>query len=282
MLAHEWLREGRIEDSLAELQALVRKEPANAQHRIFLFQLLAVLERWDRALTQLEAVGQLEPTATAMVGTYREAIAAEKERAAVFGGEARPALIGEPQEWMAWLVEALRLNCAGDHAEAAELRAKAFDAAAAIGGTIDGKPFAWIADADARLGPMLEVVVRGHYAWLPFQRVRAIRIEPPADLRDLVWMPAFITLETGAEVPALVPARYPGYEAREDALRLCRRTEWKELGDGTGCWVGAGQRILATDDDEHALMDVRTVQLEGVESARDGGTPRAGGDERRG
>src|SRR5882724_5319019 len=113
MLGQEWLREGRLEETLAELQARVRKDPANAQHRIFLFQLLAVLGRWDRALTQLEAVAQLDRAATAMVGTYRQAIAAERERAAVFGGEARPALIGEPQEWMAWLLEALRLNCAG-------------------------------------------------------------------------------------------------------------------------------------------------------------------------
>jgi type VI secretion system protein ImpE len=137
---------------------------------------------------------------------------------------------------------------------------------------VDGAPFAWIADGDGRLGPMLEVVVNGRYAWLPFQRLRAVRLEAPSDLRDFVWMPAFVTLETGAELPALVPARYPGSEAREDPLRLCRRTEWTELGVGTGCWAGAGQRMLATDRGEHPFLDLRAIRLQGA----GGGAERAG------
>ncbi len=47
MQAEESLREGRLQDALAELQAQVRKEPANAKYRIFLFQLLAVLGQWN-------------------------------------------------------------------------------------------------------------------------------------------------------------------------------------------------------------------------------------------
>jgi type VI secretion system protein ImpE len=261
MLAQQSLREGRLEEALAELQAQVRKEPGNAQHRVFLFQLLAVLGRWDRSLTQLESVGQLDPKAMAMVGTYRQAIGAEASRAAVFAGQARPPLVGEPEEWMAWLIEALRLTATGDHAGAAELRAKAFEAAPAMPGEVDGTGFSWIGDADARLGPMLEVIVNGRYSWVPFQRIRAMRLEAPIDLRDLVWMPAFLTLETGAEVPALIPSRYAGTESRDDSLRLCRRTDWTEL--GPECWVGSGQRMFASDRGEHPLMDVRCIRLHG-------------------
>ena len=46
MQAEQSLREGRLRDALAELQAQVRKEPADAKYRIFLFQLLAVLGLW--------------------------------------------------------------------------------------------------------------------------------------------------------------------------------------------------------------------------------------------
>lgn len=261
MLAHERLREGRLEEALAELQKQVRAEPDRVQHRVFLFQLLAVLGRWDRALAQLDTIEQLDRGALPMVYTYRQAIAAEAARAAVFAGTATPALLGEPAEWMAWLVEALRLTAAGDHAAAGELRARAFEAAPADSGEVGGTAFEWIADADARFGPMLEVVVNGRYGWLPFHRARAFRLEPPADLRDLVWMPAFLTLETGAEIAALVPTRYPGSEACEDALRLSRRTEWRELGSGTGLWAGLGQRMLATDGGEYPLMDLRAVRL---------------------
>jgi len=272
MLAQESLREGRLEEALAELQTQVRKEPGNAQHRVFLFQLLAVLGRWERSLTQLQAAGELDPGTMAMVGTYRQAIAAEAVRAAVFAGRESPSLIGEPQEWMAWLLEALRLTAAGEHARAGELRARAFEAAPSTSGDVEGAPFDWIADGDARLGPMLEVIVKGRYAWMPFQRLRVIRLEAPADLRDLVWMPAYFTLETGAEIPGLVPTRYPGSEASEDSrIRLSRRTEWTELSAGTECWVGAGQRTLTTDRGEHPLMDVRVIRLHSRDGSTEGG-----------
>jgi type VI secretion system protein ImpE len=47
------LKEGNLEQALAEIQQLVRKDPANAKHRIYLFQLFSVLGQWERALTQL-------------------------------------------------------------------------------------------------------------------------------------------------------------------------------------------------------------------------------------
>lgn len=264
MLAQESVREGRLDDALAEAQAQVRKEPGNAQHRVLLFQLLAVIGRWDRSLAQLEMAGELDPRSMPMVYTYRAAISAEAVRASVFTGQASPGIIGEPQEWMAWLIEALRLTAKGDHAQGGEFRAKAFEVAPPTPGEVDGTAFDWIADADARLGPMLEVIINGRYAWLPFQRVRAIRLEPPADLRDLVWMPLFVTLQGGAEVAALAPTRYPGSEASADPrIRLCRRTEWTELGAATGCWAGAGQRMLASDRGEHPFMDLRSIQFLG-------------------
>src|SRR3546814_20738049 len=49
MLAEQSLKDAQLQESLAHLQAQVRKEPAKAQHRIFLFLLLAVLGQWDRA-----------------------------------------------------------------------------------------------------------------------------------------------------------------------------------------------------------------------------------------
>ena len=61
-----------------------------------------------------------------------------------------------------------------------------------------------------------------------------------------------------------IPVRYCGSEhERDPMLRLGRRTEWKQL--GTGSWSGLGQRMLATDQAEHALLDSRLIALE-VES----------------
>ncbi len=80
----------------------------------------------------------------------------------------------------------------------------------ASAGDIDGQPFEWIADADSRLGPVLEAVINGRYYWVPFSRLSRIQIEPPEDLRDMVWMPAHLQFENGGESVALIPTRYQG------------------------------------------------------------------------
>jgi type VI secretion system protein ImpE len=56
----------------------------------------------------------------------------------------------------------------------------------------------------------------------------------------------------------MIPTRYPGSEASTDSqLRLGRRTEWTE--SATGMFQGLGQRLLATDEGEHAIMDIRGI-----------------------
>jgi type VI secretion system protein ImpE len=130
---------------------------------------------------------------------------------------------------------------------------------------MDDLPFAWIADADPRLGPMLEAIVNGKYYWIPFARLREIRVEKPVDLRDVAWTPAHLTLANGGETVALIPTRYPGSEkATTPGLVMARATEWVERPGQT--FLGLGQRLLATDQGEHALMDVRVIQLEGTDT----------------
>ena len=54
MQAEQSLKEGDLQGALTQLQEQVRKQPANAGYRVFLFQLLAVAGEWGRALTQLD------------------------------------------------------------------------------------------------------------------------------------------------------------------------------------------------------------------------------------
>jgi type VI secretion system protein ImpE len=190
MSAEELLKEARLEETLAELKQGVRADAANPKHRIFLFQLLAVLGDWERAHTQLEVVGELDASALAMVQTYREALRCEVLRVQIFAGKRSPLVFGDPEHWIALLLETLQLAESEQYAKAGTLRDQAFGAAPATSGMIDGERFEWIADADQRLGPVLEAIVNGRYYWIPFHRIRTIQVEPPTDLRDIVWMPA--------------------------------------------------------------------------------------------
>lgn len=254
------LHQGNPEEALERLQEQVRKEPANPKLRVFLFQLLAVLGRWERALNQLNVAGELDNANLLMVQTYREAIQCEVFREAVFAGKRSPLFFGDPQQWMALLVEALRLEAISQEAEATALRNQAFELAPATSGCLDGTPFEWISDADSRLGPILEAIVNGRYYWIPFQQIRKIQLEAPTDLRDVVWMPAEFTWLNGGQASGLIPTRYPGSELTDDGLiKLARKTEWTEFSSAVP--RGLGQRLLATNTDDYALMDIRKIEL---------------------
>jgi type VI secretion system protein ImpE len=254
------VRQGRLEAALEALQAAIRKAPAEPKHRVLLFQLLCVTGQWERAMTQLNVLGDMDAKTLPMVQTYRSALKCEELRAEVFAGKRTPLVFGEPARWTALLVQSLVLAAQGQTAEADTLHVQALDEAPASSGKIDGQPFAWLADADSRLGPMLEAIVDGKYYWIPFSNLSGAVIEKPADLRDLVWIPAYLTLANGGEIVALIPARYPGSEACTDsAIRMARKTEWTAGKDGAS--TGLGLRMLATDQGDYPLLEVRAIEF---------------------
>ena len=148
MTAEDYLRSGQPVEALDALQAQVRANPADAKLRVFLFQLLAVLGQWQRAATQLNVVGEMDPSTLAMKATYEDALQCEVLRPTVFGGERSPLVFGEPEQWIAQLISAQQQFAAGEFdAYQAALEAS-LDAAPEVSGTINGEPFEWIADAD--------------------------------------------------------------------------------------------------------------------------------------
>ena len=269
-VAERSVRDGDLDAALSNLQDQIRKEPANADLRVFLFQLLSVMGQWERALTQLNVAADLDAKALAMAQMYREAIRCEVLRADVFAGKRSPVVFGEPEEWLALLIESLLVRGTERSAESEQLRERAFEAAPASAGVLDGTPFEWIADADMRLGPVCEAIINGRYYWVPFARLSRIDLEAPADLRDVVWAPAHFQFDNGGESVGLIPSRYAGSEADMDPLiRLGRKTVWTETAGNVYC--GLGQRVLTTEAGEHAVMDVRQILIgsQAVEPGQD-------------
>lgn len=259
--AEQALKQGDLSLALQYLQDGVRAQPSHPKLRIFLFQLLAVDGQWTRAMNQLGVCGELDAGTLAMVNTYREAIKCEALRDAVFNGQTTPMVFGKPQAWVAHLVEALQAEARGEPVLARHLREQALEAAPTVSGALNGQPFEWVADADSRLGPVLEVIINGKYGWLPFSSVASITFEPPSDLRDMVWLPASLAFPNGGGTVALVPTRYaPMPEGAEQLVRLSRRTDWIETSPGQ--YRGVGQRLLTTDREEYGLLDVRTLTLD--------------------
>lgn len=260
MNADELLKAGRIDECLAQLKADVRGRPSDAKLRVFLAQVQCVVGQWDKALTQLKVAAGLDADVLLMAQACSAALNCEALRTDIFAGRRTPLVLGEPQQWLGLLIQANKLAADGEYRASQDLRSQAFDGSPAIAGTINGDAFEWIADADPRFGPVLEVIVEGRYYWVPFQHIGEVLVEPPQDLRDAVWVPAQFVWRNGGDAVGLIPARYPGTEAAPDpALQLGRKTEWTDVGEGL--FTGLGQRMLATDGGEFPLLEVRAIRL---------------------
>ena len=261
MDAQSLLQAGDLSGALSEVQQQVKRQPAESRHRIFLFQVRCILGDWDRAMTQLGVLEGLAAENLPLVRTYSAAIQCERLRTDVFNASRSPIVFGEPQQWLALLLDSNRLLAEGNVTEAENVRAEALEAAPATSGTLNGQPFDWIMDADPRLGPVSEVILDGKYYWVPLNRIRKLTIEAPEDLRDLVWLPASFEWANGGELQGLIPARYPGSEASEDpSILLSRKTDWQNLSENTH--LGSGQRLFATSEDDFALLDTREIVLD--------------------
>lgn len=267
---HEMLQAGDIGACIDQAMKDVRADAGNARHRILLFQLMCLNGDWEKARRQLYVLKDMDAGTIPMFETYDPVIQCEMFRQAVFDGQRSPLFFGEPRDWLATLCQALPHFANGRLEQGLDMQAEAFEQAPASSGTIvstdvsEPEEFEWIADADGRLGPVLEVFLNGHYYWVPVEHVRVVRIEEPEDLRDLVWTPAQFQWANGGEAVGFIPTRYPGTEnATDDRLRLSRMTEW--LGnsgdDEDGLQVGLGQRLLVTDVRECPLLGIREIRF---------------------
>jgi len=263
MNAAELVQSGQLEAGLAALQVEIRQKPEDDRLRIFLFQLNCVLGRLDKALTQLQVIASLNAETLLLAQIFRPVIACELLRREVFLGQRTALIFGEPAEWMGLLSQADALIARGEYTAAAELRDQAFELAPASPGKMDGVPFAWLADADSRLGPMLEAFIDGKYYWVPFCRILKVESEPPSDLRDLVWLPVRFIWINGGTAVGHIPSRYVGTEdSADDALRLARKTEWQNRPGDT--FLGLGQRVLATDQQDYPLLVCRCLEFDPI------------------
>ena len=224
-------RAGKLEDAIQALGAELRDNPADAQRRTFLFELLCFAGKYDRAEKQLDVLAQGGPDAQMGTLLYRSALHAERTRQRMFETNELPRSGSAPRP---------------------------------VAGTLNGQPFESLEDADPRVGARLEVFAAGQYTWIPLEQVDTVLAEAPKQLRDLIWAPArvktaesFRGVELGEVIlPTLAPLTW---QAGDDAVRLGRVTEWRDLGDGREAPVG--QRLLLVDGEEFPILELRELRI---------------------
>jgi type VI secretion system protein ImpE len=229
MSARQLFQAGQLNEAIETLGVEVRDNPTDAQRRAFLFELLCFSGNYDRAEKQLAALGKGTQNAEVGALLYHAALHAERLRQKMFAESSFPGTV-----------------------------------ARTVSGTLNGKPFATLTDADPRIGPRLEVFKAGQYMWMPLEQLQSVTMEPPKRLRDLLWAPAIVRPAesfTGLELgEALIPAVAPLTWQEEDGpLRLGRTTEWREAADGAE--VPVGQKLLLVDGEEFPILELRELEI---------------------
>jgi type VI secretion system protein ImpE len=221
-------REGKLREAIKALGEELRSDPLDAKRRTFLFELLLFAGEYERAEKQLDLLAGASAETAAGTLLYRSALHAECTRRSMFANRETPLLAQKSIHGGAW----------------------------------NGTPFSEISDPDPRIGANLEVYLAGSYTWIPIHYLRRLEIEPPANLRDLVWARA--RLETSSDFrlqelgEVLLPALCPlSFSHVEEVVQLGRETAWEP--DETYGELPYGAKTMLVDDVEVPLLSLRSV-----------------------
>lgn len=230
MTPKELFDSGKVKEAASALAAFLRDHPTDVKSRTFLFELLCFSGQYDRAAKQLNilAEGKKENEMGAVL--YYSALHAERARHELFRKQEFPKASPNPSPK----------------------------------GTLNGKPFDSISDADPQIGARLEVYAAGAYLWIPFEHISSITVERPTRLRDTLWTSAFVITGPsfqGTDIGnVLIPAVYPfSWNSPDETVWLGRTTEW--VADDEGNEFPVGHKTFVVDGQEIPLLDIQTIEF---------------------
>lgn len=259
--AKELLDAGQLQQAIEAITAEVKANPTDVPRRTFLFEMLCFAGEWDRAEKQIDVIGQQSMQSAMAVQVYRANIQAERSRERLFDGGVAPHFLTEPPPYVDIHLEALTKLRSGDTAAARALLDRAEEARPAIAGSWNGQSFLDVRDYNDLVAPVLELIVKDKYVWLPLDQVRNLTVEPPKKLRDLLWVPARIEAKDGTIGEVFLFALYAGSSRHaNDQVRLGRMTDWTDAGHEL--YRGAGQRLFLVDDEEQPVLEARTIAFD--------------------
>ena len=258
--ASELFRNGHLAEAIAAQIEIVRAKPGDQPSRLFLFELLAFGGDLDRATKQVDALTVEDPDLHLAALNYRQCLQSEQARRKIFSGE-KPEFFAEPDASTALRLEALGDLAAGDKTSFVSKMGKANAEIPAFQGTINGTAFNFLRDADDVFAGVFEVFAKGKYYWVPFGQVASLAMNPPKFPRDLIWIPANLTLNDGSTGPVFLPGLYLGsHEHGLETVKLGRERDWipadKEHSD---VMRGFGPRVYLAGDNEVNLSDIREL-----------------------
>ena len=228
--AKKLFEEGKVREAITEVMAYLRDHPSDTKQRTFLFELLCFSGDFDRAEKQLGVLAQGDQSTELGAVLYYSVLNAEKLR----------------------------------HQTVSKQEFSNPTPSTALSGSLNGRTFGSLRDADPDLGARLEVFAAGACLWIPFEHIESLEIQPPRKLRDTLWAtamlrtgPAFKGMELGE---VIIPVIYPfSWKHPNEAVWLGRLTDW--AADEKGVAYPSGQRILQVDNEEIPFLEIRSLEF---------------------
>ncbi|HEX6729845.1 MAG TPA: type VI secretion system accessory protein TagJ [Pyrinomonadaceae bacterium] len=258
--AKQLFEEGKLEEAIDLLLKEVKGDPADMTRRIFLFELSAFAGDWIRAERQLDVIGHQSAQAELGVSIYRANLKAEQERQRLFEAGTAPHFLTEPPPYIDLNIQAINQLNKGAIADARATLDRAEEERPAISGRLNDQEFDDFRDYDDLVAPVLELIVKDKYVWMPLEQIKRLEISAPKQLRDLLWASARIEALDGTVGEVYIPALYAGTSKHSNnQVRLGRLTDWKEL--EPGFYQSFGLRLFAVGGEEKSLFEATSVQF---------------------
>lgn len=265
MTAKDLMQAGRLAEARQVLIEEVKAAPADTGKRTLLFQVLALLGEWDKAIRHLDMIATQDPGRATGVQVYLNIVRAEQERLKVLALSQTPAVLPETPAYFGAYLQYLGALKDGKFEQARTLIAEIDAARPAISGTLNGQAFDGLSDTDARLYAFLENFVHDRYCWVPFEAIRELVITPPHTALDLIWLTASITTWEGLSLNCHLPMMYPeSFRQADENIKMGRLTDWLPL--GAGLTRGVGQHVYQIGEAETALTEIKEMTFMLAES----------------
>src|SRR5262249_53337097 len=133
----------------------------------------------------------------------------------------------------------------------------------AISGRIGDVEFQDFRDYDDFVAPVLEMIVKDRYVWVPFEQIKRLEISAPKQLRDLLWPSAHVEALDGTIGEVYVPALYAGSsDSTDEQVKLGRSTDWKPVGEDL--YRAAGLRLFVAGGEEKSIFEIGQVEFNPV------------------
>jgi len=254
MTALQLFHEGRLREALSLQSTLVSNDAAtDPAERLLLAELCLFDGQFGAVRRHLEQLPRDRDGMDRYLESWSNLLDVESRRQRLLI-EGTPAFLAEPGEGAIMRVNALEAIRDGHAVAAMEYLDEADACTPWTAGHVDGREFDGIRDTDDLYGPLLELIVDDQYVWFPAHQVRRLRMGKIESLRDLYFIPAWLTSRNLEEWPVYVPSLYAGSFAQaDDDFRTGQATDWYAADDSP--MRGIGLRMYHFGDEELSPLD---------------------------